>query len=78
MKKMKLNAELLLDVASLQNRETRNIRMNKQLSAYVTRSAKKKGMKLVDYYNKLILSVIIYEKNGIDILDVIKDMDSEF
>lgn len=78
MKKMKINAEMLLDIASNKTRETKAIRMNKQLSSYVSKSAKKRNMKLVDYYNKLILSVIIYENNGIDIFDCIKDLNSEF
>jgi len=78
MRKMKITPSLLLDIASLKNRETKAIRMNKRLSEYVEQSAKKRGLKLVDYYNKLILSVILYEKNGIDIFDSIKDLDNEF
>jgi len=78
MKKMKITPSLLIDIASQKNRETKNIRLNKRLVEYVEYSAKKKGIKLVDYYNMLILSTFLYERQGIDIFEVIKDLDSEF
>jgi len=77
-KKIKITPSLLIEIASLKNRITKAVRINKKLSDYVEQSAGEKDMKLVDYYNKLILSAILYERRGIDVFDIIEDLDSEF
>jgi len=75
MKKLKITAGLLSEIYSLSNRATKAIRMNNQLFDYVVGSAKKRNIKLVDYYNKLVLAVAIHEQNGNDVLKVLGETD---
>ena len=74
-KKLRITPALLSEIYSHSNRAAKAIRMNNQLFDYVTSSAKSKGLSLVDYYNRLVLSVIIHEQKGLDVLKVLEETD---
>jgi len=74
-KKLRITPALMSEIYSHSNRAAKAIRMNNQLFDFVTESAKARGLKLVDYYNRLILATIIHEQNGNDVLKVLGETD---
>ena len=73
MKKINITPDFILEMRSYNSRVTKAIRLNRQLADYCDRSAKKRGIKQVDFYNNLFLAVLMHEKKGYDIMAILKE-----